>query len=167
MIKDRLIYCSELRTETTTSSSSGSSSTTYSFKHITLISFDAEGQIEWVRMINKSVSTKHNPTDYYCKAFTVGENLCVFYYDWAENIVSANFVDKPHFGGDTKFWVAKAIVTPDGTIQKTMISNLGEYDIRADLPGTIKVNDKRFLMIGTGVSLQTQGGYFGFYDLEE
>jgi len=167
LIKDKLIYCSELRTETTHTSSSGSSSTTYSFKHITLVSFDAEGQIEWVRMINKSVATKHSPNDYYCKAFTVGENLCIFYYDWAENIVSANFVDKPHFGGDTKFWVAKAIVTPDGTIQKTMISNLGEYDIRADLPGTIKVNDKRFLMIGTGVSMQTLGGYFGFYDLDE
>jgi len=165
-LNGRLIYCSEKLSITSHTSSSGSTSTTYHYKHITLISFDAEGEIEWLQMINKTISTKQNTNDFYCKAFTVGDNICIFYYDWADNIVSADFVDKPRFGGENKYWVAKAIITPDGTIQKTMISNTGEYNIRANLGKTIKVSDKRFLLIGTGVSMQTQGGYYGFYDLD-
>jgi len=166
LINGNLIYCSELRIEST-SSNNGHSSTTYYTKHITLVKFDPDGEIEWLQMINKNVQTRSNPADVYCKAFAVGENLCIFYYDWAENIVSAKFVEKPHFSMDNKLWVAKAIVTPDGTIQKTMISNKGEYNIGACLYKTQKVSDKRFLMIGVGTSLQTQGNYFGFYDLDE
>lgn len=167
LINGKLIYCSEQRIESTSYSSSGhSSSTTYYIKHITLVKFDTDGEIEWLQMINKNFQTKVNPADVYCKAFAVGENLCIFYYDWAENIVSAKFVEKPHFSMDNKLWVARAIVTPDGTIQKAMITNTGEYKIGASLYKTIKVNDTRFLMIGTGTSLQTQGNYFGFYDLD-
>jgi len=167
LINGKLIYCSESREYSTSSSgTSGHTSTTYYTKHITLVKFDTDGEIEWLEMINKNVSTKSSPDDLYCKAFTVGENLIIFYYDWAENIVSANFVEKPHLSMDNKLWVAKAIVTPDGTIQKTMITNTGEYKISACLYRTKKVSDKRFLMFGRGTSIQTTGNYFGFYDMD-
>lgn len=165
-IGDNIIYCCEVRYVSTSTSSSGSSSTTYHFKHITLLSFNADGEIGWINMINKSVASKQAYNDHFCKAFSVGNNLCIFYYDYADNIAGAKFVEKPRMVTEDKIWVAKAMVTPEGDIMKSMITNIGEHDVRANLPRTERVSENRFLLVGSGTSLSKLGNYFGFYDLD-
>jgi len=167
LLGDRVVYASEHRYYSTSTSSSGSSSTTYYFKHITLLCFDNEGQIEWLNMINKSVASKQSFDDHFCNGFVSGNNLCFFYYDYADNIAAAKFIEKPRFVGEDKLWVTQAIVSPDGDIKKTMITNIGAHDIRANLSATQQVNDHRFILVGTGTSLSSLGGYFGIYELDK
>ncbi|MCK9613222.1 MAG: hypothetical protein WC401_00015 [Bacteroidales bacterium] len=168
LINGKIFYCSEHRYYVTSTSSSGStSSTTYYFKHITLMCFDTDGQIEWLRMLNKNVASKAAYAEFFCQAYPYENGLCIFYYDYADNISSAKFADKPRVAIDDKLWVAKAVISPEGEINRSMITNIGAYKVRANLPKMERISGKQFLFVGRGSVLPKYNEqYYGFYNMD-
>ena len=128
--------------------------------------FDNDGNIEWLEMINKFAASKLAYNDFFCQAFQSGNNICLFYYDYADNIAASKYVEKPRFVGDDKLWLAMAVVSPDGDVQKSMVTNIGDHKVRAVLNRTEKITDKKFMFIGRSTKpFNYDEVSYGFYEL--
>ncbi len=171
VINDNLYYISEHRysSTTTTRSASGSTSstTTYYFKAITIIKFDENGGIQWLKMIPRTVETGGIYAQGICKAFRTGNDICLFYYDYLENVTSGRNIPRL-ISSDLKLWLAKAMISSDGEIHSRVVSNIGDDKVATEIPNMIQLGDTRFLVIGRryiGINAAFDV-YYSFYDLD-
>ncbi len=163
---DGLIYCSEYHA-IVTSSSKYSSSTSYYFKPMTFIKFDLDGNIVWLKMIDKNVQSSYKYSEYFCRAFYINNEVVVFYYDFVNNIFAEAHKGKPTSPFGNKLCLALARIDADGNIVKKVITAVGDDGTSADLNRLRQISDTRFFMTGSGINLKTRGDYVTFYDLKE
>jgi hypothetical protein len=164
-LKDGLLYCSEYHMIYTRSSST-SSSTTYYVKGISFIKFDFEGNIEWIKMIDKSTASGSAFYPYFCRAFVSNGDVVVFYYDYMENIFREKPSGKLRFVNDYSLCLAKAIVDGEGNFKKSFIYKIGEDGTRADLTTMRQISPTVYFVTGSGVKIKTRGDFAAFYDLK-
>jgi hypothetical protein len=165
-LKDGMMYCGEYHMIYTRSTST-STSTTYYVKGMSLIKFDFDGNIEWIKMIDKVIASGSAFYPYFCRAFVVKDEVVIFYYDYMENIFSDKPKPKIRFAGDYSLCLAQAVVDGEGNLKKTFIYKIGEDGTRADLTSLRQISPTRFFVTGSGLKLKTRGDYAAFYDLKE
>ncbi len=166
MLKDGMLYVSEYRISVTRSSST-SSSTTYYVKSISLIKLDLEGNIEWIKMIEKSTASGSAFYPYFCRVFNSNGEAVLFYYDYMENIFTEKPSKKLRFVSDYSLCLAQAKIDAEGNIKKSFIYKIGEDGTRADLTTMQQLSSTRYFVTGTGMKMKTRGGFIAFYDLKE
>jgi len=138
-------------------------SNTCEFGKIILISFDMEGNIEWIKDIDKSVNIiglEDEPIQY-GNVFLTENGLDIFYYDNIKNVYSNKL--KPLRNGVKNLCLVNAKVSPNGDIIKTIIVNVGNVYVKPDLSMTKKINDNTYLFVGIGTTLTNKGNYSGFF----
>jgi hypothetical protein len=163
-VKDGLIYCSEYHMVSTTTTSS-SSSTTYYLKGISLIKFDYEGNIEWIKILDKTTATKSGYYPLFCRAFASKGNIVLFYYDYEDHIFMDKASMKLRFVSDNGLCLVQAKIDADGNIKKTFVGKIGEDGTKADLRTLWQVGDSRFFVEGNGVKIKTRGNFVSFYEV--
>jgi len=166
LLKDGLLYVSEAHIISTTTSSNHSS-TTYYVKGISLIKFDFEGNIEWIKVMDKSIASGTAFYPYFCRAFVSNGEVVLFYYDYLEDILQAKPGPKLRFISESSFCMAQATVDAEGNIKKSFIYKIGEDGTRADLSTMEQLSSTRYFITGTGIKIKTRGGFAAFYDLKE
>ena len=167
-VSDGLIYCSEYHCSvTTTNTSTGSSSTTYYVKPITLIKFDMEGNIKWVKMIDKYISSGSYYDTYFCRAFLSNNKVVVFYFDFLDNIHNDKIKGKPKFGFGRTFCLVQGVLDSDGNLKKSLIYSIGDEGTQANLVSMRQIRSDKFFMTGKGIKMKTRGDFAAFYDLKE
>jgi hypothetical protein len=169
-MKDGLLYCGEYHLAVTSTSSTGTSShssTTYYVNTISFIKYDWDGNIEWIKMIEKNTASKTAFSSYFCRAFLSNGNVVIFYTDYLDNIFSDKFSRKPRIVTDNNLCMAQAIVDNEGNMKKSLIYKIGEDGTRADLNTMRQIDNTRFFVAGTGMKMKTRGSFVAFYDLKE
>jgi len=137
------------------------------FGKIILMSFDMEGNIEWIKDINKQVNVINleNEPIQYPNVFLTDKGLDIFYYDNMENVNSNKL--KPLRNGVNKLCLVNTKVSPNGDIFKSIIVNVGDEYVKPDLSKTKKINDHSYLFVGIGTTLTNKGNYSGFFKPEK
>jgi hypothetical protein len=169
-VSDGLVYVSEYHiavTRTTSSGSSSYTSTTYYVKPITFIKFDMEGNIQWIKMIDKYIASKSYYQEYFCRAFVSNDKVVVYYYDFLDNIYKDRFKGKLSIIMDSKYCMAQAIVDGEGNLKKSLVYNIGEGGTLANLTTMRQLNATRFLVAGRGIKIKTRGDFAAFIDMKE
>ncbi len=167
LVNDGILYCSEYHLEVTRTTNS-SSSTTYYNKPLTFIKFDMDGKIEWIKMIEKYTASRTAYYEYFSKAYLSDGKVVVFYYDYLDNIYKDKYKGKfLSFIIDSKLCLAQAIIDGEGNIKKSLIYNIGENGTRANLNRMRQIDNSRFFLCGSGISMKTRGDFATIYDLKE
>ncbi|MEI6851581.1 MAG: hypothetical protein WCL06_02015 [Bacteroidota bacterium] len=169
-VSDGLVYVSEYHiavTRTTSTGSSSYTSTTYYVKPITFIKFDMEGNIQWIKMIDKYIASKQYYSEYFCRAFLSNGKVVVYYYDFLDNIYKDRFKGKLSFISDGKYCMAQAVLDNEGNLKKSLVYNIGEGGTLADLTSLRQVASDKFFVSGRGIKIKTRGDFVAFFDLKE
>jgi len=148
-------------------SANGYPTITYHFDQLFIMAFDSDGKIDWINSINKrTVITVNNDVSRpVCKVIVNGNDLSIFYFDNSKNVYSDNL--KTQGNSLKNLCVVNAIVSPKGVINKTIISNVNDTKVIADLSQTRMLNGKTYLFAGKGATLKNMNDYFGLYKTEK
>ena len=159
----------EAVTRTSSSGSYSSSSTTYYCKPITFIKFDMNGNIVWLKAIEKYIASKTTYFPYFCRSFTHNNKVVVFYYDYLDNIFKDKYKGKLMFVSDTKLCLAKAEINAEGNITKSLIYNIGEGGKVANLLTLRQIDNDRYFIAGASIGFnpKNRGDYAAIYSLGE
>ena len=60
-----------------------------------------------------------------------------------------------------------ALLDGEGNIKKSLIYNIGENGTRANLNRMRQIDNSRFFLCGSGISMKTRGDFATIYDLKE
>jgi hypothetical protein len=140
---------------------------TYSFGQLFLMSFDKNGNIEWMNSINKRtvINEFENVNIPIGRVILKDNDLNVFYYDNLKNV----FSEKLKSQGNTSkgLCIVNAVISSNGGIKKTIISNVEESQVRADLSQTRLLYNNSYLFVGKGATLKNMNDYFGIYTFDK
>ena len=126
-----------------------------------------EGNIQWIKMIDKYIASKSYYDEYFCRAFVSNGQVVVYYYDFLDNIYKDRFKGKLSFISDGKYCLAQCIVDAEGNLKKSLVYNIGEGGTLANLTTMRQLNATRFFVAGKGIKIKTRGDFATFIDMKD
>lgn len=136
------------------------------FNHISLIKFNSDGEIKWLKMITKKVRANQLWAQAGCRAFRAGNEICLFYYNTDEAPSSKPMSPMMKASElNEKLWVTRSVIGSDGEIQSVGISTIGKDHLITDLARIKQISETRFLLVGVSSVMPYPEVFYSYYDL--
>jgi hypothetical protein len=121
----------------------------YSIRSITMLKFDLDGEIQWIKMLEKEIYVQELSSKYLFSAFQSGDDIILFYNDFPENVKSETFKAGPKITLLSIDCMAMARINSSGEIVERKILNTYKQSVTYnDLQSVYQVDPDRFIFLG-------------------